>query len=433
MKALAATNTGDRIVARYRFESPLSPEQAALSLARFLSAGTYVRTEGESERLRSRFAARVEELEVDHVSEHPSLPTRWSAEYPASRSWHQGTVDLSVPLETTGVELTAILSTCCGGIFEMKEVSGLRLLDLQLPSAVIQSHPGPQFGVAGTRRLTGVNTGPILASIIKPNVGLTPEETAAKVRVLAEAGVDFVKDDEKMTSPAYSPLERRVAAVTAVLEDFRQRTGKKVMYAFNITADDPDRMQANHDLVCRSGGSCVMVSVNQVGISGLSFLRRRCALPIHGHRNGWGMLTRCPMLGMGFPAYQKIWRLAGVDHLHVNGIRNKFWEDDSSVEVSVSACLEPLAGEQDRILPVLGSGMWAGQVPDSLYRFHTTDLMYIAGGGIQGHPLGTAAGVASIRQALEAAAQGIALAEYGHTHPELKAALEAFGTKQESR
>jgi ribulose-bisphosphate carboxylase large chain len=77
--------------------------------------------------------------------------------------------------------------------------------------------------------------------------------------------------------------------------------------------------------------------------------------------------------------------------------------------------------------------MWAGQVPDSLQRFRTHDLMYIAGGGIQGHPLGAAAGVASIRQALEAATQGITLAEYGRTHPELQAALEAFGARQEPK
>ena len=36
------------------------------------------------------------------------------------------------------------------------------------------------------------------------------------------------------------------------------------------------------------------------------------------------------MLGIEFPAYQKLWRLAGVDQIHVNGIQNKFWESDES-------------------------------------------------------------------------------------------------------
>ena len=43
------------------------------------------------------------------------------------------------------------------------------------------------------------------------------------------------------------------------------------------------------------------------------------------------MLTAIPRSGIEFAAYQKLWRLAGVDQLHVNGIRNKFWEPDESV------------------------------------------------------------------------------------------------------
>ena len=51
-----------------------------------------------------------------------------------------------------------------------------------------------------------------------------------------------------------------------------------------------------------------------------------------------------PALGFAFAAYQKLWRLAGVDQLHVNGIRNKFWEPDDSVIASARACLAPFAG-----------------------------------------------------------------------------------------
>jgi len=38
---------------------------------------------------------------------------------------------------------------------------------------------------------------------------------------------------------------------------------------------------------------------------------------------------------------KKIWRLAGVDHLHVNGLANKFSEADDSVIASARACLTP--------------------------------------------------------------------------------------------
>ena len=39
-------------------------------------------------------------------------------------------------------------------------------------------------------------------------------------------------------------------------------------------------------------------------------------LQIHAHRMGWGALTRAPLLGWSYLAWQKIWRLAGADHIH---------------------------------------------------------------------------------------------------------------------
>jgi len=42
---------------------------------------------------------------------------------------------------------------------------------------------------------------------------------------------------------------------------------------------------------------------------------------------------------MSFVAFQKLWRVAGIDHTHVNGLRNKFCETDESVVASARACL----------------------------------------------------------------------------------------------
>ena len=108
-----------------------------------------------------------------------------------------------------------------------------------------------------------------------------------------------------------------------VINRFADRTGKKPMYAFNISGDVDD-MLARHDYVFSKDGTCVMLSLNWVGISAVTKVTEHTQLPVHGHRNGWGMFTRSEALGMEFVACQKIWRMAGVDHLHTNGIRNKF-------------------------------------------------------------------------------------------------------------
>jgi ribulose-bisphosphate carboxylase large chain len=257
-------------------------------------------------------------------------------------------------------------------------------------------------------------------------VGFNTEQTAALVRELGEAGIDFIKDDELQADGPHCPLKERVAAVMRVVNHLAERTGKKVMFAFNIT-DDLDAMLRHHDTVLAAGGTCVMVSLHSVGLPGLFELRRRCALPIHGHRNGWGMYCRHPLLGVEYPAWQKLWRLAGADHLHVNGLQNKFWEPDESVVRSIQACRTPMFRPDDIVMPVVSSGQWGGQAPETYRLTGATDLMYVAGGGIMAHPLGPAAGVRGLRQAWEAAVQGIDLNTYAETHPELKETIRRFG------
>jgi ribulose-bisphosphate carboxylase large chain len=224
-------------------------------------------------------------------------------------------------------------------------------------------------------------------------------------------------------------------------------------------------MLGHYEKVVKSGGTCAMISLNSVGLSGAKKICDLGALAIHGHRNGWGMLNRHPLLGIEFPAYQKLWRLAGVDQLHVNGIANKFWESDDSVVRSIAACAQPLfssprpaqagRGVQDSItlassprpspplgeerekspgagapiLPVVSSGQWGGQACETYRRTKTVDLLYMAGGGIMAHPDGPAAGVRSLRKWWEAAVEGLTLEQAAAKYPELKKSVEKFGTK----
>lgn len=416
----------ERVLATYLIESPLPLDQAAEALAGEQSTGTFVKVPGETPALRARYGARVEDIVEHEPVARPSLPGAAPPPGP-SGVYYRGEVTISFPFENMGANLPTLLATVAGNLFELRELSGARLLDIELPAAFAAAYPGPQFGIKGTRRLAGVPDGPIVGTIVKPSVGLSPAETAELVRALAEAGIDFVKDDELMANPPHSPLAERVEAVMRVIDEVADRTGRRVMYAFNIS-DDVDAMLRHHDTVLRHGGTCVMVSLNGVGLTGVSHLRRHAALPIHGHRNGWGMLTRDPLLGMAFVAYQKIWRLTGVDHLHVNGLQNKFWEPDDSVVASIAACLTPLFGGY-QVMPVISSGQWGGQAPDTYQRIGTVDVLYLAGGGVMAHPGGPSAGVRAIRQAWEAAVAGVSLDAYAADHAELRQAIAAFGRR----
>jgi ribulose-bisphosphate carboxylase large chain len=416
----------EQIIARYAIETPLSLEAAAEVMAG-ASTATFTDVPGLTHQLRQRVATKVERIVPGDIVDAPGLPgSRGSSLARDAAKYRRGEVVLSFPIEGTGTNLAALISMTMGNFFALSQVSGMRLLDLDVPESFGRAYPGPQFGTEGTRRLTGVHGRPIIGTIIKPNLGLSPAQTAERVRQVAEAGVDFIKDDEVMANPPHSPLKQRVTAVMRVINELADRTGKKVMYAFNI-GDELDAMLYHHDTVKAAGGTCVMVSVNSVGYMGVLALRRRCGLPIHAHRNGWDMLTRCPHLGIDFTVWQKLWRLIGVDHLHVNGLGNKFWESDDSVVASIRAVMTPLFGGH-HIMPVIGSGQWAGQVPQTFARARTQDLIYLAGGGIFGHPAGATSGVMSIRQAWDAAKRNIALDTCATRHVELRQALEKFGS-----
>ena len=418
-----------RIRASYWIETAYPLADAAAIMAGEQSTGTFVRTPGETDELRALYAARVESItELGTVDAPSLLGSGLPKKHTGPTARRTAEVTLSWPLANMGTSLPNLLATVAGNLFELKPFSGLKLLDVTLPPDFLSAYQGPQFAVEGTRRLTGIYGRPVIGTIIKPSVGMSPEQTAAQVRMLAEAGVDFIKDDELQADGPHCPFEERTMHVLRVLNDHADRTGKRVMYAANITGEI-DQMLRRHDLVAAAGGTCVMVSLNSIGLPALVALRRHATLAIHGHRNGWGMFSRSHATGMSFIAYQKFWRLAGIDHVHVNGLHNKFCEDDTSVIASARACLTPMFPAPHKgctIMPVFSSGQSARQAPDTYKALGSMDLIYAAGGGILAHPAGPAAGVRSLHQAWEAAATGISLADYARSHGELAAALEKF-------
>src|SRR5438046_1646513 len=114
--------------------------------------------------------------------------------------------------------------------------------------------------------------------------------------------------DERDAAGPRCPSEERRKPAMRVIDRHADASGKKVMYAANITGDI-DEMLRRHDAVAAAGGTCVMVSMNSIGLPALVALRRHCRMAIHGHRNGWGMYGRSPAIGMSYVAYQKFWRL----------------------------------------------------------------------------------------------------------------------------
>jgi len=419
---MSANDPEGRIHARYLIETADDPRAAVEVMAGEQSSGTFIALPGETPELKQRFGARLESLDVIEEVTEPSLPGA-----KAGPVYRRALVELSWPLENLGPSLPNLVATVAGNLFELQQFSGLKILDIELPESFARAYPGPAFGIEGTRHLTGVDKGPLIGTIIKPSVGLTPAATAELVEALCDGGIDFIKDDELQADGPHCPFEERARAVMAVIDRHADRLGRKVMVAFNLTGE-LDQMKRRHDLVRELGGTCVMASLNSVGLVGMLELRRHSELPIHAHRNGWGYLSRHPLLGWSYPAWAKLWRLAGADHMHVNGLRNKFCEPDASVIEAARSLLTPMWETKPcTVMPVFSSGQSAAQAVDTFEAIGTTDLIFAAGGGIMGHPDGIAAGVRSLRQAWEAAVAGATLEDFAERFAELRAALAVYG------
>ena len=416
----------NRITATYDIESPVGVTSAAQVLAGEQSTGTFTRLAAETDELRERSAARIEKIEISGSRPTPALPSRKTGD-----SYERGLVTVSWSLDNFGTSLPTLLSTLAGNLFELAELSAIRLVDMQLPAAFATDHPGPQFGAPGTRDFMGGHQGPVIGTIIKPSVGLSPSETAALVETLVAAGIDFIKDDELQANGAHCPFEERVKEVTRVLNAHADKTGKRVMYAFNLT-DEVDQMWRNLQLLEAHGGTCAMVCMSSVGLTGLRALRNRSPMTIHGHRAGWGMYSRSPDIGISFPVMQKLWRLAGADHLHVNGLANKFTETDDVIAQSATSVQTSVAegGPEHLAMPVYSSGQTVWQIAPARSLLGNDDFIFCAGGGILSHPSGAAAGVIALRQAADAARNGIDISDYAKAHPELRRAVDTFPEKR---
>jgi len=164
--------------ARYWIESTDSLQKVAEVIAGEQSSGTFLVLPGESEDLRRRSRARVVRIDPLPPAHEASLHSAYAARRGHNGVYYRGTVEIAFPIANVGPSLSTLMATVAGNLFELGEVTGLRLLDLDLPEDYVSAFPGPQFGIAGTRAKAQVHGRPLIGTIIKPSIGLTPAQTA---------------------------------------------------------------------------------------------------------------------------------------------------------------------------------------------------------------------------------------------------------------
>jgi ribulose-bisphosphate carboxylase large chain len=331
-----------------------------------------------------------------------------------------------------------ILSSVAGNIFGMKMVRNLRLFDITLPEELIGSFPGPRHGIKGVRDTLKVRERPLVGTIIKPKLGLRTRDHARVAYEAWAGGCDIVKDDENLTSQDFNPFEDRVADTLNMRDKAEYETGEKKVYMPNITAETGEMLE-RLDYVKSHGGRYVMVDVLTCGFSGLQSVRKNSrGMIIHGHRAMHAAMTRNQKHGISMLVLAKLCRLVGVDQLHIGTVVGKMEgtrEEIENLEEDVEErfikkdpgehLLEQKWGGLKPVFAVCSGGLHPGHVP-KLMEYMGRNIIIQMGGGIHGHPDGTAAGAKASRQAVDATMKGKTLAQYSRTHPELAKAIKRW-------
>ncbi len=395
------------VIADYTLESDLPLEIAAEKLAAEESTGTWTEISTTNTKIVEELGAKV--FYIDKSKNFVRVA------YPLDDfSWDIG----GVP---------QFLSVVAGNFFGLEQLKNARLLDVHLPKQVIKLFKGPKFGLHGVKKLMNCEHKPSIGGTVKPKIGLPPRKYGELVYLFGLGGLTAGKDDETLVNQRFCPLIDRVIAVREAIDKVKDETGQSMLYSVNVTTR-VDQILEVADKVISHGANQLLVDVIVAGFSAVQALAEDASInvPIHCHRAMHAAFTRNPKHGISMKVIAKLCRLVGGDILHVGtwGVGKMHGEADET-QIYADAITQPM-GHLKPMLPMASGGLHPGSV-EALVRRAGVDIQIQAGGGIAGHPDGVLAGAKALRQAVDAAVQGIPVEEYAKTHIELKRALEHWG------
>jgi 2,3-diketo-5-methylthiopentyl-1-phosphate enolase len=383
------------------------------------STGSWIKMAMETPEMIARHGAKV--VSVFEVPDY---------EYEIPDGKRTFVMEIAFPIVNFGPQLPMMLTSIMGVISMMGDI---KLVDITFPESYAKDFPGPKFGITGIREQLGVADRPLVASVIKPPAGLTPEQTGKFFYEAASGGADIIKDDEKVANASYSSVVERVKECMAAEKKVYEVTGKHTLYAVNIT-DLPSAILDNAKAAIDAGGNMLMICHLTVGLGTVQDLVGSAGfdLPILAHPDFAGAISWSQHTGISSHlSIGKLPRICGVDvsaYPMCYGRMPITKEKYLKIALSLRAPLYDLKPAWPQVGGALHPGM-VKLVMDDL----GSDFILGAGGSVSAHPLGPRGGVRALLQAVEAIREGRDLLDAAKEHKELKVAIDAWGIVDEDR
>ena len=395
------------VVCKYRVTTDLPMEKAAEAIAAEQSTGTWTGISTLNDEVFRNYAAKVTAIDGDMVT----------IAFPEA--------DFSIKVGA----VPQILSVISGNLYGLSALKGVRLEDVEFPKGILRQYKGPKFGDAGLREILHRPEKPLVGTIVKPKIGLSPKDTAKYIYEAGSGGLTNGKDDETLVDQAFCPIEDRTKAVAEALDRLREE-GHYMVHAINISTNGQDVRELAEDAQ-KWGASQLMIDVLTCGYGAIQAVAEdpKIKVPIHVHRTMHAAMTKDPTNGISMRVIAKLVRLCGGDALHIGTLGVGKMEGAITEGKQNQLACQSDDVPYKKVMPVCSGGMYPGIVPAVIKAAGTNNLQIQAGGGVAGHPEGVRAGAMAMCQAVDSAFEGVDIEKYAETHHELKLALDRWGTK----
>lgn len=286
--------------------------------------------------------------------------------------------------------ITHFLTIIMGGQLDIDIIEKCRIESISFSEKFKSVFNGPNLGFSDIRKLTNTYNKPLFGGIIKPKIGLSVDDYVEVIKIYADNGCNFIKEDEILSNQSFCSLEKRLEKIG----NYLRNNNIKMVYAPSITCDHlylEDRIRKVHNLGING------IHINIHSGYGAYKLVKDLNLPIYLHYQKSGdRLWTNPQhnFSINESVLFEIASRCGCSTLHVGMIGGYLNSDSDSLKNTIKT-LNSLNS-----VSALSCGMHPGLVDYINNELGHFDWMANVGGAISSHPLGSAAGVRAMVQSI---------------------------------
>lgn len=287
--------------------------------------------------------------------------------------WH---LDIGFPERLASARIGQLLHLVYGNVSFYPRI---RLVNLELPTGLIDALPGPLGGLPRIRALTGVTDRALLMTVLKPR-GSSAEHFADLASRFARGGGDLLKDDQNLVETDVSEFIKRITCVSQAIDKSYEAVGKRCLYLPHVAGSGRHLMR-QFEAVAEAGLSGVVLCPWVMGLETAATAAREFGLMWLAHPATAGAFTEPEDRGVATEILLgQLVRAAGADISIFPGRGGRIQSSHDDTD-EVCRALTGTLGGMAPTLPCAGGGKRLEEIEDTA-RSTGPDFAVLVGGDL---------------------------------------------------